>query len=260
MALGFDIFRFSSSSICLPTAIPSMRNSTVRPPQQFERDPDNPYYPDALVKYFARPAWYEDLTYFKYFQQCEVKKRRLMNRDGPRPGVQDRRGYWIYLRKKAKLIRTSYRRLCDGESFFFIHFLHQCAWRSDAEIIGGMGTYREGLFTLDPNHFDRLLTGHDERRTGRMVIGEEYLEMLQRIAEVLPMDIQDLVTRQLQQLNSMKVPGLMDTAAVTLQGDQYAAYTTITENIQAPGRRRKCFFVTGPGGTGKSCLLKALQH
>jgi ATP-dependent DNA helicase PIF1 len=58
----------------------------------------------------------------------------------------------------------------------------------------------------------------------------------------------------------MKVSGLMDAAAVILQGDQYAAYTTITENIQAPGHRGKCFFVTRPGGTGKSYLLKALQH
>ena len=261
MALGLDIFRCSSSSIFLPTTIPSMRNSTVRPPHQIEEDPDNPYFPDSLEKYFARPQVYEDLTYFKYFQHCEVRKARIQNRDGPRPGIQDQKGYWIYQRKKLKLIRSSYRRLCDGESFFFVHLLHHCPWRSDEEILGDFGTYRERLFALDPAPFQRLLTGHDERElAGHLAVGTEYLEMVQRIAEALPVNTQNLVSRQLEQLNSMTVPGLMDAAAVTLHGEQYTCYATITRNIQATHYGGRCFFVTGPGGTGKSYLLQALQY
>ena len=261
MALGLDIFRCSTSSIYLQTSVPSMRSSTVRPPREVERDPDNPYYPDCLEKYYARPECYEDLTYFKYFQQCEVSKKRIMNRDGPRPGVQDAKNYWIYLRSKAKLIRSAYRRLCDGESFFFIHLLHHWPWRSDAEILGGMDTYRDRLFDLNPTLFQRLLTGHDERQqTARTAVGREYLEMVQRVTELMPVDVQDLVNRQLEQLNSMTVPGVTDAAAIALQGDQYEAYTTVTQNIQAGGRRGKCFFITGSAGTGKSYLLKALEN
>ena len=84
--------------------------------------------------------------------------------------------------------------------------------------------------------------------------------MVQRITEALPMDIQDLVTRQLHQLNSIKIPCPIDAAAVSLEGDQYIAYMTVTQIIQAPNIRGKCFFITGPGGTGKSYLLKALQY
>jgi hypothetical protein len=62
--------RYITFSIFLPTAVPSMRNSTVRPLYQVVQDLDNPYYLDALEKYFARPNAYEDLIYFKYFQLC----------------------------------------------------------------------------------------------------------------------------------------------------------------------------------------------
>jgi hypothetical protein len=261
LALGLDIFRCSNSSIFLPTTIPSMRNSTIRPPEQIEQDPNNPYFPNALEKYFARPPCYEDLTYFRYFQECEVSKARIQNKDGPRPGVQDGQGYWIYRRKNLKLVRSSYRRLCDGESFFFVHLLHHWTWRSDDDILGGFNTYREHLFALDPSIFQRLLIGHDEREyTGWLAVRNVYSEMVQRIAEALPINIQDLVSRQLHQLNSMTVPGLLDAATVALQGEQYTCYATVTQNIQASRYGGKCFFVTGPGGTGKSYLLRAFQH
>jgi hypothetical protein len=93
ICLGLGMVRYITSLIFLPTATPGMRNSTVRPPYQVAKDPDNPYYPDALEKYFARPECYEDLTYFKYFQLCDVRKKRVINRTGPRVGVQDIIGY-----------------------------------------------------------------------------------------------------------------------------------------------------------------------
>jgi hypothetical protein len=43
-----------------------MRNYAVRSPADIEDNPDDPYFPDALEKYFARPRIYEDLTYFEY--------------------------------------------------------------------------------------------------------------------------------------------------------------------------------------------------
>jgi ATP-dependent DNA helicase PIF1 len=58
----------------------------------------------------------------------------------------------------------------------------------------------------------------------------------------------------------MTVPGLADAAAISLQGDQYRVYATVTQNIQASRHQGRCFFITGPGGTGKSFLLKSLQH
>jgi ATP-dependent DNA helicase PIF1 len=84
--------------------------------------------------------------------------------------------------------------------------------------------------------------------------------MVERIAEATPPNLQEIVAQQLMQLNCMIVPGLADAAAISLQGDQYRVYATVTQNIQASRRQGRCFFITGPGGTGKSFLLKSLQH
>ena len=158
-------------------------------------------------------------------------------------------------------MQSNYRRLCDGESFFFIQLLYRYHWRTDEEIRGSAESYRERLLTLDATLYTQVLQGQDERELAtRLTIGNDYLEMVERIAASTPPNLQDMVSQQLKQLNCMTVPTLRDTAAISLQGDQYKAYTTITQNIQASRHQGCCFFVTGPGGTGKSFLLKALQH
>jgi hypothetical protein len=40
--------------------IPEMRNYTVRLPAYIKENSDDPYYPDAIEKYFARPGAYEN--------------------------------------------------------------------------------------------------------------------------------------------------------------------------------------------------------
>jgi hypothetical protein len=64
----------TSGSMYLPTAIPSMRTSTVKLVYLLEQDPENPYFVDALEKYFARPnaKGPESSTYFKYFSNYLV--------------------------------------------------------------------------------------------------------------------------------------------------------------------------------------------
>jgi hypothetical protein len=258
---GLEIFRSTRGSYFVPTTLPDMRIYSVRPPAYIEQNPDDPYYPDALEKYFARPRLYEQLTYFEYFKHCQICKKRIQNKDGPREGVQDMLGYWVYKRKKPVLLQSSYRRLSDGEVFFFVQLLDRYRWRSDKEILGAASTYRDRLFSLDPALYHQILQGQDLReQASRIAIGREYLEMVQRVAESVPVNVQEMVSQQLQQLNAMTVPGLADAAAVSLCGDQYTCYVKVTQNIQASRHQGRCFFITGPSGTGKSYLLRALQH
>jgi hypothetical protein len=72
LATGKEIF--AALSICLLKSIPEMRNYTARPPDYIEENPDDPYYPDAIEKYFARPRVYENYTYFQYFQGSNISK------------------------------------------------------------------------------------------------------------------------------------------------------------------------------------------
>jgi hypothetical protein len=55
LLLSFSIFTMTSRSIYLPIALPAMQTSTVKPLYLLEQNLDNPYYADALEKYFACP-------------------------------------------------------------------------------------------------------------------------------------------------------------------------------------------------------------
>ncbi|KID83911.1 DNA helicase PIF1, ATP-dependent [Metarhizium guizhouense ARSEF 977] len=258
LCLGLDIFRCTSGSLYLPTSTPEMRSYSVRPANHILEHPADAYFPDAMEKYFARPRVprFEVLTYFDYFAYYEITKTRIINRQGPREGWRDSLGYWVYQRKKPILIRTSYRRLCDGEVFFYVQLLYRYHWRSDDEIIANSATYRERLFELDPVLYDAALRGHADR----VEHGNLYCEMVQRVARAAPPNVHDMVSEQLRQLNTMSVPGLADAASLTLKGEQYQCYSTVTQNISASRHQGCMFFVTGPGGTGKSFLLRALQY
>jgi hypothetical protein len=116
--------------------------------------------------------------------------------------------------------------------FFFVQLLYRYHWRSDDEIRNGADSYRTKLLTLDPVLYAQVLQGQDDReQAARLTIGNEYLEMVERIAEATPPNLQEMVALQLTQLNCMTVPGVADAAAISLEADQYRAYTTVTQNM-----------------------------
>ena len=60
------------------------------------------------------------------------------------------------------------------------------------------------------------------------------------------------------QLNCMFSRQLSIYPSLSLEGDQYRAYTFIIQNLNESKRKGLHFFVTGPAGTGKSYLLHSL--
>jgi len=103
---SFKIFNTTSGTIYLPTSLPAMRTSTVKPVYLLEQDPDNPYYADALEKYFARPdaEGPQSCTYFEYFSKYLICKTRK----GTRQGWQDGYGYYVHPRSKVFLRIETY--------------------------------------------------------------------------------------------------------------------------------------------------------
>ena len=69
------IIRLSSSVQFLPNAMPELRSLTIRRIHEIEEDPDNPYYPDSIEKYFKRPLdpVFNNLLYPYYFAQYIVQ-------------------------------------------------------------------------------------------------------------------------------------------------------------------------------------------
>jgi hypothetical protein len=158
------------------------------------------------------------------------------------------------------LIRGTFRRLCDGEPFFFVKLLELRPWRSDEEILSQADSYRTRLLTLYPELYATIITNqHEAANESRIATQSLYLEMVQFVTESIPRSIADIVCQQLLQLNIMNVSDVLGRAALDLKDDQYRAYIAITSNILQSHHTGTHFFVTGPGGTGKSFLLKALQ-
>lgn len=66
---------------------------------------------------------------------------------------------------------------------------------SDEEIRGNAESYRARLLALDPALYAQVLQGQDGReQAARLAIGNEYLEMVERIAEATPTNLQEMVT------------------------------------------------------------------
>lgn len=104
LLLSFPIFQMSSGCLYLPTSIPAERTSVVKPAWLLEQqaDDDTPYYPDALEKYFARPAhpMFERLTYFHYHSYYKLERRKRRSQGNYWP---DKNGNFVYAHKKVKL-------------------------------------------------------------------------------------------------------------------------------------------------------------
>jgi hypothetical protein len=64
--------------IYLPTDLPDLRTKAVLPVDLIDENDDNPYYPDAVEKYFARPQdhLFSDITYPDYFRYYNISPKK----------------------------------------------------------------------------------------------------------------------------------------------------------------------------------------
>jgi len=114
--------------------------------------------------------------------------------------------------------------------------------------------------SLYPQLYSGILTNQQQAAKENQLRNEGlYLELVQHITNALPQRLIDIVQKQLLQLNTMNIGPSTESATLLLEGDQYKAYTSITNSINSSRYAGVHFFVTGPGGTGKSFLLKSLE-
>ena len=160
------------------------------------------------------------------------------------------------------MICSSYWRLQDGETFFYHQLLKSRFWQSENELLSRCTTYREHFIRAFPLAFQEALTLHFIKQSSiKTMISTLYLELVQEVLSTVSSSQTDMVWRQLQQMNCMQISSPLDFNIFDLISDQYKAFniitTAISGDLQYQGAR---FFVTGPGGTGKSYLLQALEY
>src|SRR5579859_5561794 len=167
------------------------------------------------------------------------------------------------------LTRSPFRRLADGESFFYALLLEKGSWRREEELLLGVDTYRERFMTLYPDEYgEAIVMEKVAEHTTQLHHVNLYNEIVETIIEEFgreDMSLHNLIENQLQSLKrlSMRANTLEDYNPVLhMDDDQYNAYSTITTFLGATQRSnaQRLFFVTGSAGVGKSYLLSALER
>ena len=116
------------------------------------------------------------------------------------------------------------------------------------------------LMSLYPLLYSAILANQQQAAKANQLRSEGlYLELVQFMTNALPQRLIDIVQKQLLHLNTMNIKAVGEGATLQLEGDQYRAYTAVTNSITNSRHTGVHFFVTGPGGTGKSFLLKSLE-
>jgi hypothetical protein len=80
-----SILKMSSGVQFLLNSMPEHRTLTVRRLHEIEINPENPYYPDSIEKYFSRSLepLFNDLVYPQYFSMFVVQRsKRKLNNEG----------------------------------------------------------------------------------------------------------------------------------------------------------------------------------
>jgi DNA replication protein DnaC len=269
------IIKLSSNVEFLTNALPEMRTLTIRRVYEIERNPDDPYYPDSLVKYFNRPIGpsFESLKYPEYFQQFVIQTQRRSTQKlnveiGAREEWRDQRGYYVYRRQRRQLTRSPFRRLADGEAFFYALLLEKNSWRSEKEIHGRYQSYREHFIQLYPEEYEIVITQQRlAQHTHELQYVALYEELVNTIIEHGEKKLQKIISNQLTTLR--RLPPRMSFSSdqrydptLHMGADQYLAFSTLSnalDQFRSDPMSQRLFFVTGSAGVGKSYLLSAVE-
>ena len=110
------IIKLSSGVTFLPNSMPELRTLAIRRVHEIERDPENPYYPDSIEKYFNRPQnpLFNNLSYSAYFSQFVLEKRKRPNRqpedpDTPPTSWRDGLGNYVYRRRCLQVTQSPFQ-------------------------------------------------------------------------------------------------------------------------------------------------------
>ena len=123
----------------LPTEPPNIRSRSIRPISTISDDDDDPYWKDAIEKYFARPhnEQFDNMTYPDYFRNYRLLTKNSSNNNF----YKDDLNYYVIKRNFPLLIRYRYLKIQDGEKYFYQQLLLSIPCRSENELLGNYNSY-----------------------------------------------------------------------------------------------------------------------
>jgi hypothetical protein len=187
------------------TQIRQTFDQLVLPAWQIEQDNDDPYYIDAIQKYFERPRTplFDNLTYPEYWSAYKIATTQ------PTPN----RVRWIDLqrwiivkRQKPILLRYKHVRVQDAEHYYYRHLLLLRPWRSEEELKGNHISYREhhaALFPVEHEQASALAGQHSQFM--RSFYLDEYQRIVQHLVQTTARPVQEVINDQLSALQRFPI-------------------------------------------------------
>jgi hypothetical protein len=261
LLLGETICNSSVQVKYLPTEPPTTRIRAVRPISTISDDDEDPYWKDAIEKYFARPhaEEFNNITYPNYFRNYTLTTKKPNNNNI----YKDNLGYYVIKRISPLVIRYKYLKVQNGETFFYQQLLLTTPCRSESELLNNYTSYREKYLSLHPDFhnsiYNSVNTAENENNHSSQ---NQFNTIISKIIEELTNNITpQIATILTMQLDALKLtPSIFpQDAMLNLPEDQYILYNTIVSNLgPLQSKKYPFFFITGSGGSGKSYITKLI--
>lgn len=235
LLLGKPIINTSIACEYFTTAMPNFHTTVVLPVCLIHDNDANPYYIDAIEKYFQRPNQpeFEPLTYPDYWSQYTIATGRLSPNRVHWIDLQERK---VVKRKQSILLRYEYLCVKDGEKYYYQQLLLQRPWRSEEQLKGPYQSYRQHHAMLFPQqHQHTLLFATHQSTVIRTFFVNDFQRILNHLIESASQPIQHIINSQLSALQQFPITHTLYSSNL-LDEAQYRAYSTIINCIGPPSQ------------------------
>lgn len=148
---------------------------------------------------------------------------------------QDHKGYYVYRRRHAQLTRSSFRRLGDGDIFFYALLLEKHHWRSDDEILDDIGDYRQRFFNLYSDEYHQVIqTQMIAQHSHKLHHSILYDEIVTSLLEHHEIDVSEIIRIQLQVLQQsphLSCQQFQFDLIFHMGTDQYAVFSVLSSSF-----------------------------
>ncbi|EXX55721.1 Pif1p [Rhizophagus irregularis DAOM 197198w] len=194
LLLGKTVCRSSIAVEYLPTLPSSERIRSIKPIHILQEEDMDPYWSDAVDKYFERPLdpIFDEITYPIYHRKYRQISRPSNNNTNYWIDV---KGRYIVARKKEILVRFQYLTAQNGESFFYQQLLLKLPVRNEDQIKLNFPNYRARFCAEFPNEYNNAISHlHQTSYTRIVQFTESYLQHLDNLLFALREDLQTIGT------------------------------------------------------------------
>jgi len=194
LLLGETICNSSVQVRYLPTDPPTNRLHAIKPVSLISDNEDDPYWKDAVEKYFARPNTdqFDGITYPEYHKNFRISTKITTSKNNEI--YKDDLNNYVVRRNSPIIVRHRYLKLQDAELFFYQQLLLTVPCRSEEELLGNYSSYRERYLNIHPEFQTALEQQTNTSEDRHQYIFQNQLnfiigELVERLATVITPEI-----------------------------------------------------------------------